>query len=76
MEEVLRILQSIRPGVDFTKEEHLVEDHLLTSLEIMMLVPELNEAFDIEISLPYIRPENFSSAQAIYAMVQRVQEDD
>jgi acyl carrier protein len=42
----------------------------------MMLVSELNDAFDIEITLPYIRPENFRSAQAIWEMVQKIQAEE
>ena len=45
-------------------------------MEIMLLTGELNDAFDIEITLPYIIPENFSSAEAIYDMVQRIEEDE
>jgi D-alanine--poly(phosphoribitol) ligase subunit 2 len=76
MDEVIRILEGIKPGVDFRKESNLFEDHILASLEIMMLVSELNDAFDIEITLPYIRPENFRSAQAIWEMVQKIQAEE
>lgn len=76
MEEVIKILEGIKPGVDFRKEENLFEDHILASLEIIMLVSELNDAFDIEITLPYIKPENFQSAATIYAMVQKIQNED
>lgn len=76
METVIKILNEMKPGIDFTKEEDLVNRQILTSMEIMLLTGELNEAFDIEITLPYIVPENFSSARAIYAMVQKVEEED
>ena len=68
MEEVIQILEGLKPGVDFNKEQNLFEDHILGSLEIILLVSELNDAFDIEVTLPYIKPENFRSAEAIYAM--------
>lgn len=76
MDEVIRILEEIKPGVDFRKEKNLFEDHILASLEIMMLVSELNNAFDITITLPYIKPENFQSADTIYAMVQKITDED
>lgn len=76
MEEVIKILEGIKPGVDFRKEGNLFEDHILASLEIIMLVSELNDAFDIEITLPYIKPENFRSAETIFAMVQKIQDED
>jgi hypothetical protein len=76
MEEVIKILEEIKPGVDYHQEKNLFEDHILASLEIMMLVSELNDAFDIEITLPYIKPENFRSAETIYAMVKKVQDEE
>ncbi len=76
MDEVIRILEGIKPGVDYRKETNLFEDHILASLEIMMLVSELNDAFDIEITLPYIRPENFRSAETICAMVEKIRDED
>lgn len=76
MEEVIKILEGIKPGIDFRSENDLFGDHILASLEIMMLVSELNDAFDIEITLPDIKPENFRSAETIYEMVQRVSDED
>ncbi|MDY2629356.1 MAG: acyl carrier protein [Lachnospiraceae bacterium] len=76
METVINILSNLKPGVDFTQEQDLVNRQILTSMEIMLLTGELNDAFDIEITLPYIIPENFSSARAIYDMVQRIEEDE
>lgn len=76
METIINILNNIKPGVDFTTEKDLVNRQILTSMEIMLLTGELNEAFDIEITLPYIIPENFSSAEAIYAMVKAIEEDE
>lgn len=76
METIIRILNNLKPGVDFSAEKDLVNRQILTSMEIMLLTGELNEAFDIEITLPYIVPENFSSAEAIYAMVRKIEEDE
>ncbi|MDO5411389.1 MAG: acyl carrier protein [Lachnospiraceae bacterium] len=76
METILKILNEVKPGVDFTKETDLVNRQILTSMEIMLLTSELNEAFDIEITLPYIVPENFSSAKAIYNMILKIEEEE
>ena len=71
METLLRILREMRPDVDFEKETDLVERRVLDSLTIVMLVGDLQDAFDIEISPLDIVPENFQSADAIYAMITR-----
>lgn len=75
MEELLRILNENCPGIDFEGQEHLIDDGILDSLNIVMLVGELNEAFDISIGAEDLVPENFNSLQAIYALVQRLADE-
>ena len=72
LSEVIRLLGEIKDGVDFRKENDLLGAHILESLQIMMLVASLNSAFGITITLPYIKPENFRSAETICAMVEDV----
>jgi len=69
---VFRLLGEIKKDVDFHKENDLLGAHILESLEIMMLVSDLDDAFGITITLPYIKPENFRSAETICAMVEDV----
>lgn len=73
MDELMSILGGVRPDVAFDKEERLMDDGILDSLDIVMLVGELNEAFDVSISVDELLPENFNSARAIYALIQRLQ---
>lgn len=75
MEELLEILNENCPGIDFEGQEHLIDDGILDSLNIVMLVGELNEAFDISIGAEDLVPENFNSLQAIYALVQRLADE-
>lgn len=76
LEKVIQVLEEVKPGVDYRREDNLFEGHVLASLEIMMLVSELNDAFDITITLPYIRPENFRSAETICAMVEKILDEE
>ena len=75
MEELMNILTETCPGIDFEGQEHLIDDGILDSLNIVMLVGELNEAFDISIGAEDLAPENFNSAQAIYGLVQRLADE-
>ena len=43
-------------------------------LDLVMLVTELNDAYDIEITAEELLSENFNSAEAIWALVRRMQE--
>ncbi len=47
----------------------------LDSFDIVTLVGELCDEYDIEIGADDIVPENFNSAEAIMALVTRLQED-
>ena len=74
MDTILEILETIKPGADSSTD--FIEEHLLESMEILQLVSELNDEFDINITLPYIKPENFKSVESIYNMVQEILEDE
>lgn len=74
MNKLLEILEDIEPGVDYAAEEHLIDDGLLTSISLLSLVSELEDAFDIEILPADLIPANFNSAKAMWAMIQRLQE--
>ncbi len=75
MEQVVKILEEIKSGVDYLNETDLIENKILDSLKIVQLVGELNDEFDIEITPIDIVPENFKSAETIYAMVKRLEEE-
>ena len=74
MEQVLDILQDVKPEIDFAAEKGLIDDGLLDSFDIISIVNGLNEAFDIEITVAELLPENFNSAEAIWALVQEMKE--
>ena len=68
MEEFYEILEGIRPDIDFKQETQLVDQGLLDSFDIVSIVSELNDYFDIAIRVTELSPENFNSAEAIYNM--------
>ena len=73
MEQLLEILSEVNPDIDFENCETLIDDGLLDSFAILEIVAEINDAFDVEIKAPEIIPENFNSAKALWAMIQRLQ---
>lgn len=75
MKELLDILNNLHPDVDFEKEEALVSGGILDSFDIVSLVTELNSVFDIEITASDLVLENFDSAAAMYALVERLLEE-
>ena len=75
MEKLLKILQELHPDVDFSREENLIGDGILDSFDIVTIVAEIDGEFDVQIPAVELTPENFNSAQALYALVERLMEE-
>ena len=75
MDELLELLEDIKPTVDFRTCTGLIDDGYLDSFDILSIVSELNDAFGIEISPVDIVPENFNSAQSLWNMVERLKDN-
>ena len=76
MEELLEILNDINPDVDYETEDNLIDGKVYDSFSIITLISNICEEFDIELGPEHLIPENFNSAQAMWDMIQRVQEDE
>lgn len=74
MDELLRILSEINADIDFENEEALIDSGMLTSFDIVTLVAEIDDCFDIEIPAEALTPENFNSAKALYTLILRLRE--
>ena len=75
MNELMEILEELRPDVDFENETLLIGNGILDSFDIVSLVTALNDAFDIEIKPNDLVPENFNSAAAMLALVEKLQDE-
>ncbi len=75
MEEILEILQEVRPDVDFLAEERLIDDDILDSFDIITIVGEFNEEFDIEIDVEDLEPENFNTVAAMQELIEKLQSE-
>ena len=72
LEKLLDILRGIHPEIDFETCATLIDDSVLDSFDIVTIIAEVNEHFDIAITANEIIPENFNSAQALYALIERL----
>ena len=75
MEKLMNILMENDDSIYYKNEKALIDDRLLDSFGVITLVAELEDAFDIVIEASEMVPANFNSAQAIYNMVCRLQEN-
>lgn len=74
MEELIAILTELHDDVDFATETGLVENGILNSLDIVAIITEIDDRLDVQIPAEEILPENFDSAEALWALVQRLDE--
>ncbi len=75
MEELFKVLERIKPGVDFRNNTSLIDDEILDSFDIVTLVAALDEEFDVQITAKDILPENFNSAEAMYKLIEKLEEE-
>lgn len=75
MEKLKKIMEQIRPDVDFEKEKALIDGEILDSFDIISIVSEVNMEFDVEINVDDLLPENFNSIEALYSLICKLQDE-
>lgn len=76
MEKLLEILKSVRSDVDFENETKLIDDDILDSFDIVSIVAELCEEYDITITADMLEPENFNSAEAMLKLIDSILDEE
>ena len=72
MDELLEILTDLHPDVDFETCDTLIDDKILDSFDIVSIIAEINDVFDVTIPAEEIVPENFNSAEALWDLIERL----
>jgi len=72
MEKIVEMLQELLPDVDILAEEHLVDDGMLDSFDIVSIMADLSAEYGIKIPAREIDAANFNSAKSIKALVDRI----
>ena len=75
MEALMEILENLHPEIDFNTCETLIDDGLIDSFDIVTIISEINEEYDVVIPAEEIEPENFNSAKALYSLIQRLEDE-
>ena len=76
MDELIAILKDIHPDVDYETATNLIDGKILDSFDIISLVSEINDKFDVVISAEYMIPENFNSAKALWELIQKLEDEE
>ena len=75
MDELIEILKDLHSDVDFETCTTLIDDKILDSFDIVSIVSEVNDRFDVTIPAKELVPENFNSAKALWNLISRLEED-
>jgi acyl carrier protein len=73
MEQLKNMLQEKFPAIDFDNEKHLMTDGILDSLAVVGIIAEVEEMFDISVTMEYIQPAYFESVETMWEMVEELQ---
>ena len=74
-ETIISLLEDIKDDIDFESCTTLIDDGLLSSLDIIQLIGALNDEFDISIPATEIVPANFNSVDSMVSMVKRLDDE-
>ena len=74
-EKLLELLGDIRPDVDFETEKKLIDDGILDSFDIISTAQEISEAFDVEVNVEDLEPDNFNTVDAMIELIQKLQSE-
>ena len=72
MERLLDILKDLHEDIDYINCIDLVDGGILDSFDIVTLIADISEEFDINIPAEEIVPENFNSVEAIDTLIKRL----
>ncbi len=72
MKELLEILSGLHPEIDFERHRTLIDDSILDSFDIISIIAEIVEVYDVQIPADEIVPENFNSAEALFNLILRL----
>lgn len=71
MEEIVKILEEMRPEFDFRGSDNFIEDGYLDSFDLVTLISEIEEKYGISIDGLDIVPENFETVEAIVKLINK-----
>ena len=75
MKKLMEILMELDDSIDWENETALIDERILDSFGVISQISELEEQFNIEIEASEIIPQNLNSADAMWKMIQRLQEN-
>ena len=76
MEELLEILESVQPGVDYENCDTLIDDGIIDSFAMLSIVSEIEDVLGVELTPEEMVPSNFNSAKDMWDMICRLRDEE
>lgn len=73
MEQLKEMLKKNYPNIDFDSEKSLMSDGILDSLAVVTIIAEIENMFDISVTMEYIQPMYFESVETMWEMIEELQ---
>ena len=72
MTELYDLLKECCPLVDFKKENKLITNKIIDSMDIVNIIDAIENKYNISIEFEMINAENFDSIEAMDAMIKKL----
>lgn len=76
MDELIDILKNLHSDVDYENCTALIDDKILDSFDLITMIADIHEKFDVIIPADEIVAQNFNSAKSIYSLIERLLDDE
>ena len=71
-DRLLSLLNEIHPDEDFTSSENFIQDGLLDSFDVVLLVTLIEKEFSVVIPGQLVLSENFTNLNQLMSLIDRV----
>ena len=72
MEQLKEMLERNYPNIDFDTETQLMSSGVLDSLAVVAIIAEIENMFDISVTMEYIQPMYFESVETMWDMIEEL----
>ena len=72
MEELKELLKANFPAIDWENGTNLAASGALDSVTMVGIIALIEDKYDIEVTMEYIRPESFESVETIAEMIEEL----
>lgn len=70
VKKITEMVADIQPYIEFDENTNLLEEDVLDSVSVLLLVQELEDEFDISVDMEEVTGENFTNILSVAKLVE------